>query len=61
MSLEKEYLNVLYKKNVPSMFKTNQNILFMGKIIGVSDIGKLQIELENETIQEFGIKEVSFA
>ncbi|CAL2084573.1 biotin--[acetyl-CoA-carboxylase] ligase [Tenacibaculum dicentrarchi] len=61
VSLEKEYLNVLYKKNVPSMFKTNQNILFMGKIIGVSDIGKLQIELENETIQEFGIKEVSFA
>lgn len=59
--LEKEYLNVLYKKNVPSMFKTNQNILFMGKIIGVSNVGNLQIELENETIKEFGIKDVSFA
>ena len=59
--LEEQYLNVLYKKNVPSMFKTAQNILFMGKIVGVSHTGNLQIELENETIKEFGIKEVSFA
>ena len=59
--LEEEYLNVLYKKNVPSMFKTSKNILFMGKIVGVSNMGNLQIELENETVQEFGIKEVSFA
>lgn len=59
--LEKQYLNVLYKKNVPSMFKNNQNTLFIGKIIGVSENGNLQIELENETIKEFGIKEVSFA
>ncbi|CAM1372437.1 biotin--[acetyl-CoA-carboxylase] ligase [Tenacibaculum xiamenense] len=60
-ALEKRYLDVLYKKNVPSMFKTDQNVLFMGKIIGVSQEGKLQIELDDETIQEFGIKEVSFA
>lgn len=59
--LEERYLKVLYKKNVPTMFKNNQNILFMGKIIGVSKNGNLQIELENETIQEFGLKEVSFA
>ena len=43
------------------MFKDNQNILFMGKIIGVAENGKLQIELENETVKEFGLKEVSFA
>lgn len=59
--LEEAYLKVLYKKNVPTMFKNSQNILFMGKIIGVSKSGNLQIELENETIQEFGLKEVSFA
>ncbi|WP_299123869.1 biotin--[acetyl-CoA-carboxylase] ligase [uncultured Tenacibaculum sp.] len=59
--LEKEYLKVLYKKNVPSMFRNKQNILFMGKIIGVSSVGKLQIELENETVKEFDLKEVSFA
>ena len=60
-TLETSYLDVLYKKDVPSMFKTNQNILFMGKIIGISSIGNILIVLENETIQEFGIKEVSFA
>lgn len=43
------------------MFKTAENALFMGKIIGVSQEGKLQIELDDETVQEFGIKEVSFA
>ncbi len=59
--LEDKYLNVLYKKNIPSMFKTHQNDFFMGKIIGVSPDGKLQIELDDETIQEFGLKEVSFA
>lgn len=59
--LEEKYLNVLYKKNVPSMFKNAQNVLFMGKILGISQSGKLQIELEDETIKEFGLKEVSFA
>lgn len=59
--LEEAYLKYLYKKNVPTMFKKGQNILFMGKIIGVSKNGNLQIELADETIQEFGLKEVSFA
>lgn len=43
------------------MFKNAQNVLFMGKILGISQSGKLQIELEDETIKEFGLKEVSFA
>lgn len=59
--LEERYINVLYKKNIPCMFKTAQNVLFMGKIIGVSPLGKLQIELEDGTVQEFGVKEVFFA
>ncbi|MFT5668688.1 MAG: BirA family biotin operon repressor/biotin-[acetyl-CoA-carboxylase] ligase, partial [Vicingaceae bacterium] len=50
-----------YKKNIPTMFKNSKDVLFMGKIVGVSLQGKLQIELEDESIQEFGIKEVSFA
>ena len=33
----------------------------MGKIIGVSSVGKLQIELEDDSIEEFGIKEIKFA
>ena len=58
--LENNYLNVLYKKNIPTMFKDCQNGLFMGLIIGISVDGKLQIQLEDDTIKEFGIKEVSF-
>ncbi|TCI85415.1 biotin--[acetyl-CoA-carboxylase] ligase [Tenacibaculum sp. M341] len=60
--LERKYLEVLFKKNVPSMFKDAQNIFFMGKIIGVNtQNGKLKIELDDETIKEYALKEVSFA
>lgn len=59
--LKKNYLKWLYKKNIPTMFKNSKNVLFMGKIVGVSAQGKLQVELEDETINEFAIKEVSFA
>ncbi len=59
--LEADYLKVLYKKNTPTMFKDSKGVLFMGFISGISKEGLLQIELEDETIREFGIKEVSFA
>ncbi len=59
--LKENYLKWLYKKNTPTMFKDCEGVLFMGKIIGVSSIGKLQIQLEDDAISEFGIKEVSFA
>ncbi|WP_075343049.1 biotin--[acetyl-CoA-carboxylase] ligase [Tenacibaculum agarivorans] len=59
--LQKEYESILHKKNVPSMFKDTENVLFMGKILGVNTInGNLRIELADETIKEFGLKEVSF-
>ena len=59
--LEQEYLSVLYKKNIPTMFKDDKANVFMGKIVGISSLGNLQIELENESVKEFGIKEISFA
>ena len=59
-SIETSYLNVLYKKNIPTMFKDSYDVLFMGIIRGVSKDGKLQVELEDETFKEFGIKEISF-
>ncbi|AUC85067.1 biotin--[acetyl-CoA-carboxylase] ligase [Polaribacter sp. ALD11] len=59
-TLEVDYLNVLYKKNIPTMFKDSEDVLFMGIIRGISNHGKLQIETEEEVILEFGIKEVSF-
>lgn len=58
--LEKNYLNVLYKKNIPTMFKDCQNEIFMGLVYGISTNGKLQIQLEDDSIREFGIKEISF-
>jgi BirA family biotin operon repressor/biotin-[acetyl-CoA-carboxylase] ligase len=60
-ALETAYLNVLYKKNIPTMFKDSNDVLFMGKITGISFSGNLQIELEDETLKEFRIKEVSLA
>ena len=59
--LEKEYMNVLYKKNIPSMFKNADNTMFMGIIKNISFDGKLQVELEDSSIKEFGIKEIYFA
>ena len=59
-TLEERYLDNLYKRNIPSMFKTMEGKIFMGKIIGVSREGKLLLELEDETIKEFNLKEVSF-
>lgn len=59
--LEKDYLKVLYKKNIPTMFKDSNNVLFMGIITGISASGNLLVELEDETIKEFAIKEISLA
>ncbi len=61
-SLESQYLAVLYKKNTPTMFKNcRTEVLFMGAIQGVSPVGKLQIQLADESLEEFGIKEVAMA
>lgn len=53
------YLKHLYKFNKPAMYK-NRNENFMGKIVGVSLHGKLQVELEDKTIKEFDLKEIKF-
>ncbi|MDN3619301.1 biotin--[acetyl-CoA-carboxylase] ligase [Polaribacter undariae] len=58
--LEEKYLDVLYKKNIPTMFKNSKDEIFMGMISGISDFGKLQVQLEDDVIQEFGLKEISF-
>ncbi len=59
--LENDYLKVLYKKNIPTMFKDSNDVLFMGIITGISNSGNLLVELEDETVKEFGIKEISLA
>lgn len=59
-NLENEYLAVLYKKDIPSMFKTDKGITFLGKIIGIATNGNLLVENENNEVEEFAIKEISF-
>ena len=53
------YLNSLFKINVPMAFETANKLKFMGRIKGVTFNGLLAIELEDETIKHFGIKEIS--
>lgn len=52
-----EYHQKLYKKNVPMPFE-KEGHRFMGIIKEVSPNGKLRVLLEDDTIDEYGIKEV---
>ncbi len=52
------YLKRLYKINIPTMFCDAKETVFMGKIVGISTEGRLQVELEDETIKEFSLKEI---
>lgn len=60
-TLKKMYLESLYKFQTPAMFEDKSGTIFLGKIITVSEDGKLVIELENETTREFNLKEIKFA
>ncbi|MFH6944980.1 biotin--[acetyl-CoA-carboxylase] ligase [Flavobacterium sp. FlaQc-50] len=53
-----EYFNSLFRKGVPMPFKNLQNQNFMGIIQGVSPVGKIQIMLEDDSVEEFEIKEI---
>ncbi|MEE9348423.1 MAG: biotin--[acetyl-CoA-carboxylase] ligase [Flavobacteriaceae bacterium] len=54
------YKAVLFRIEKPAMYKTLNGHLFMGKLRTVTDEGLLQIELEDETIKEFSVKEIVF-
>jgi BirA family biotin operon repressor/biotin-[acetyl-CoA-carboxylase] ligase len=56
--IKEDYTTLLYKNGIPSMFKETSGNVFLGKIVGVSSTGKLQISLENESIRTYGLKEV---
>ncbi len=61
-SIHQDYLQHLYKKNVPTAFKNEKTqLFFMGMIKDVSQSGNLRIQLEDDSIVEFGIKEISIA
>jgi BirA family biotin operon repressor/biotin-[acetyl-CoA-carboxylase] ligase len=55
-----QYENILYKKGVPSMFIDANDNTFLGKIISVTNEGKLQIEFDDESLREYDLKEIKF-
>lgn len=60
--IHQNYLNHLYKKEIPMAFKNERTqLFFMGMIKTVSCSGKLRIQLEDDSIVEFGLKEISIA
>ncbi|MGY6650432.1 biotin--[acetyl-CoA-carboxylase] ligase [Wenyingzhuangia sp. IMCC45574] len=58
--IKQSYLKHLYRLQTPAMFKDVLGTVFMGKIIDVSNLGKLVLEKEDEKQYEFDIKEISF-
>lgn len=59
--LKELYIDVLFKFNKPAMFIDNSGNQFLGKIIDISEDGRLEIELENEKTRKFNLKEIKFA
>lgn len=52
------YESNLYQKEMVSVFETPDNSRFNGIIKGVSDIGELLVETENDALRKFQLKEV---
>ncbi|MDB2633760.1 biotin--[acetyl-CoA-carboxylase] ligase [Flavobacteriaceae bacterium] len=57
-----EYHNVLYRREIPTTFIDKvTGTFFMGKIQGIASNGKIKIQLDDDSIKEFGLKQISFA
>jgi BirA family biotin operon repressor/biotin-[acetyl-CoA-carboxylase] ligase len=59
--LKEKYLNQLYGFNLEMNFVDKNNITFTGKIIGVTEDGKLKILDKNKAIRKFNLKEIRLA
>jgi len=57
--LHQKYEAVLFQVNKPQMFQS-KDLVFLGKIIGVKNDGKILIEDKNEQIKSFYFKEVKY-
>ncbi|ASV31262.1 biotin--[acetyl-CoA-carboxylase] ligase [Maribacter cobaltidurans] len=54
----KEYQSNLFRRGVASTFQNMNGSTFSGIILGVSKEGMLLVQLENDTLQQFDIKEI---
>jgi BirA family biotin operon repressor/biotin-[acetyl-CoA-carboxylase] ligase len=57
-NLRQQYVDLIYKKEIPMPFMNQNNEKFMGIIQGISPIGRLLVLLEDYSVVEFDIKEV---
>lgn len=57
--IDREFISVLFRLNEPNKFKTQEGE-FEGQIIGVNEIGQLQIVDITNKLHEFHFKEVEF-
>lgn len=57
-NLRQQYVDLIYKKEIPMPFMNQNNEKFMGIIKGISPIGRLLVLLEDDSVVEFDIKEV---
>jgi len=57
-TINREYLNRLYKRGVFSMYRVEGRTV-KGKILGTSRYGLLEVEIEDRT-RQFGLKEIEF-
>jgi BirA family biotin operon repressor/biotin-[acetyl-CoA-carboxylase] ligase len=56
--VKQSYEGLLFRKDKPSTFRDTENMMFMGFIRGISDEGKLKIELEDAVLREYDFKEL---
>ena len=58
--LKSNYEQALYRNGQPAMFKNDRFGNFLGKILGITYQGQLVVELENERLEKFDLKEIEF-
>ena len=58
VSIWKDYSEKLFRTGIPTAFSDANGKNFMGIIIGVASIGMLQIQLEDDRVCEYNLKEV---
>ncbi|WP_347372966.1 biotin--[acetyl-CoA-carboxylase] ligase [Aequorivita sp. Q41] len=58
LELKTHYEKDLFRRDVVSFFEKNNGLGFNGIIKGISDSGELLVEIENNSLQKFQLKEV---
>jgi BirA family biotin operon repressor/biotin-[acetyl-CoA-carboxylase] ligase len=57
--LLREYYKRLFKKDIPMSFKSSNDGIFVGIIRGIDESGSLLVELEDQSVSSFRLKEIT--